>query len=632
MPLFRAFLLVLVFGLGVARAEAAPALETYGRLPAIEFVGLSPSGDRFASVAVDGETRKLLVRTVGGEALAAADIGEARVRELAWADEDHVVVMVTRTAAQGPKRETTAAYILNARTGGTVRAFGSRGDETDVVSGFYGSYREGGRAWALFRTHSAVTLSGALYRVDLGSGAAHKLADAGARGFDWILGPGGEVVARTAYDAAAKTLNLIPGANGDTVVASRPYLLGDVTFSGLGRTAQTTIMADRSGDEDLFEEVSLIDGKRTALPDADDYESIIRDRASHLAIGARLKGDRGELFFDPARQARYDAARRAFPKLQVRLASANDAFDRLVVFTDGGDDSGTYWLLDARTGKASEIGGAYPAITHADVGPTRWFSYKAADGLEIKAVLTLPPGRAEKGLPLIVMPHGGPLGVEDRLSFDWWAQAFTSRGYAVLQPNYRGSGGRGPAFRKAGLGQWGRKMQTDLSDGVAALAASGVVDPRRVCIVGGSYGGYAALAGVTLQSGVYRCAVSYGGLSDTGMALARYGGSRSFALDGRGYMRAALGASWAGDPILRAISPVYSAAKASAPILLIHGKDDTVVPIAQSEEMEAALTHAGKPVQFVQLDGEDHWLSKQKTRTEMLNASVAFVETWNPPN
>jgi dipeptidyl aminopeptidase/acylaminoacyl peptidase len=630
----RLLLAVLVVSFAGVRAWSAPALEVYGALPAIEFMSLSPSGDRFAFVAVDGETRKLFVRQVGGDALVVANVGAAKVRDIEWGDENHVVAMVSRTitkAAFDYKQEATAAVVLDVATGKSFRALENRADSLDAISGFYGAYQADGRWWGLFRSQSRVTYRGALYRVDLESGAVQKLADSGSRGFGWVIGPHGEIAARTDFEPVAKVLNVTPGPDGKQVLLSRRDLLSDIGVPGLGRTADTVVVVDKSGDTDLYEEMSLRDGARTSLPQSSDYDDLIWDPTSHLLVGAMLKGDRGALFFDPARQARYNAIRKAFPQLQVRVRSFNRAFDRLIVFTEGGDDAGTYWLLDARSGQATALGAAYPAISHADVGPTRWFTYKAQDGLQIEAVLTLPPGRPEKGLPLIVLPHGGPLDIEDRLGFDWWAQAFASRGYAVLKPNYRGSGGRGAAFRKAGLGQWGRKMQTDLSDGVAALAAQGVVDPKRVCIVGGSYGGYAALAGVTMQSGIYRCAVSYGGLSDMGLDLARLGDSKSYASAGDRYMRAALGVTWAGDPVVKTISPVYFADKASAPVLLIHGKDDTVVTIAQSREMEMALRHAGKSVELKELEGEDHWLSKQKTRTEMLRASVGFVEKWNPP-
>jgi dipeptidyl aminopeptidase/acylaminoacyl peptidase len=176
-------------------------------------------------------------------------------------------------------------------------------------------------------------------------------------------------------------------------------------------------------------------------------------------------------------------------------------------------------------------------------------------------------------------------------------------------------------------------MQTDLSDGITDLVKKGLVDAKRVAIVGGSYGGYAALAGVTLQTGVYRCAVSLAGPSNMSKLLlfqsANYGTSRNALIR---YWHEYLGAKNDKDPALDAISPEFHAAKASAPILLIHGVDDTVVPIDQSKRMEAALKRAGKPVEMVTLKGEDHWLSTSETRLQMLTASTAFLERCNPPN
>jgi len=224
------------------------------------------------------------------------------------------------------------------------------------------------------------------------------------------------------------------------------------------------------------------------------------------------------------------------------------------MFTEGGDDSGTYWLVDIAKKAADPIGRPYPSVGAADVGPVRWVDYKAADGMAMRGVLTLPPGPARKGLPLVVMPHGGPES-HDTPGFNYWAQAFAARGYAVFQPNFRGSTGFGAAFRDAGLGQWGRKMQTDISDGVAELARQGVVDPRRACIVGWSYGGYAALAGVTVQQGLYRCAVSYGGVADLdGMLayLAETTGTRTASMRA---WKEFLGVTSAGASEIDALSP-----------------------------------------------------------------------------
>lgn len=235
------------------------------------------------------------------------------------------------------------------------------------------------------------------------------------------------------------------------------------------------------------------------------------------------------------------------------------------------------------------------------------------------------PGREAKDLPVILLPHGGP-SAHDEPVFDWWAQTFASRGYAVFQPNFRGSTNRSDAFRRAGYGQWGRKMQTDLSDGLAELARRGIADPKRACIVGASYGGYAALAGVTLQQGLYRCAVSVAGVADVELMyntdVYESGNSKMTWKS----LREALG-----DPkTYDAISPRRFAAKADAPVLLIHGKDDTVVPFKQSQVMADALKDAGKPYEMVVLKHEDHWLSRGETRKEMLSATMRFVQKYNP--
>jgi dipeptidyl aminopeptidase/acylaminoacyl peptidase len=203
----------------------------------------------------------------------------------------------------------------------------------------------------------------------------------------------------------------------------------------------------------------------------------------------------------------------------------------------------------------------------------------------------------------------------------------------VFQPNFRGSSDYGVAFRNAGFGQWGRKMQTDISDGVAELARRGIVDAKRACIVGGGYGGYAALAGVTVQHGLYRCAVSVAGVADLAAMLdheiTRAGTVNATMRYWKEFM--GLSSTWT-ESDLDPISPARLADRADAPILLIHGKDDTVVPIDQSQIMERALRRAGKPVEFVTMDNEDHWLSREETRIAMLKSAVAFVEKYDPPN
>jgi dipeptidyl aminopeptidase/acylaminoacyl peptidase len=336
-------------------------------------------------------------------------------------------------------------------------------------------------------------------------------------------------------------------------------------------------------------------------------------------------------FLDANRQRAWRMITDSLPGRQVTFQSATADFSKVVFYVEGNGYPRNYILYDATAGSLSQIGRAYPDITNQEMAEVHAIEYPAADGLTIPAYLTLPPGRGAQNLPLIVLPHGGPEG-RDYAGFDWMAQALASRGYAVLQPNFRGSDGYDGAFIQAGYGEWGRKMQTDLSDGITFLASQGIVDASRVCIMGASYGGYAALAGVTLQSNIYRCAVAIAPVSDVGEFLewrATRAGEDSSALR---YWTRYLGVTDRRDPRLNEISTVRAARNGNAPVLLIHGRDDTVVPFDQSTDAESALRAAGRSVELIPLRAEDHYLSREPTRMQAMAAAVTFLERHNPPN
>jgi dipeptidyl aminopeptidase/acylaminoacyl peptidase len=223
---------------------------------------------------------------------------------------------------------------------------------------------------------------------------------------------------------------------------------------------------------------------------------------------------------------------------------------------------------------------------------------------------------------MVVLPHGGPEAHDD-YEFDWWAQFLASRGYAVLQPQFRGSSGFGDEYRRAGYGQWGGLMQDDVTDGVNAMIAQKIADPKRICIVGASYGGYAALAGAAFTPDLYKCAVSISGVSDLPVMLGATkirGGDESNAL---AYWRDSIG-----SPTDKAVidrSPARAADRIKVPVLLIHGLDDTVVPIAQSELMAGALENAKKKYTFVKVKGEDHWMSNSESRQQIMKELEKFL-------
>lgn len=631
--------------------RAAPPVEAYGHLPSVEMMRLSPSGGRYAFVAVAGESRKLVAATFDNKLLQAIELGEDRVSQVQWADDGHLL-LTTRSTFNDPvsyyrpydldsvldirlDSHTSAAIYKGVDTvAQTVVGYFGAGSADGHASGYFGAFTfEKGKLGSYYFPEGAIFRD--LYRVDLDTGNAALLAKGQDREHDWVVAPDGGIVAHSEYEDQSGEWRLYAGKERERLLFSRTSRTDDIVLVGAGRSAGTVLVADRSGTEDVVEEVTVADGKRERLFDAVSVRRYLFDPASGFLIGALIEEQPGAAFFDAALQTRYDATRKAFPGYQMHLMSYSRNLDRLIVLTDGSDDSGTYWMVDIASGKANVLGQQYPAIKPADVGPTRLMKYAAADGMPLEGVLTLPPGRKAEKLPLVVMPHGGPFDARDGIGFDWQAQAFAAAGYAVFQPNFRGSSGYGRDFRQAGFGQWGKKMLGDISDGIGPLAAEGMVDPKRVCIVGDSYGGYAALAGVTLQHGIYRCSVSFAGVADMPAFLDWLTIDRSGDSSNARYLLAATGAQGSGDEVataLKAISPLEFAAQADAPILLIHGLDDLRVPVDQSQRMAAALKHAHKPYELLTLKSEDHFLSREETRVAMLKAAVDFVKRNNPPD
>jgi dipeptidyl aminopeptidase/acylaminoacyl peptidase len=622
---------------GIARAAPAPLpLDAYGRLPKVEMIGLAPSGERIAYVDVSGDDRQLFVRDLQNNILLQARLGNHKIRGIEWAGDSHIIIEISVTSTVFLENsEFFQTLVLNVGTKKDFGVFKNHPEIFPATFGYRGAINKDGHWYGLFvgfplsktRGFDPTIDSGAvnqLYRVDLDTGDVDVAARAYEHPREWAVAPDGGIAATAEYDETDGVWRLYAGAGSGSPIATLKQPYGEIGLAGLGPTPGTVMVAKSTP-----EVWTLSDGTHKPLMDdlpGFDLGYLVDPTTRHL-VGVRVSGDIArQRFLDPVLGARLASLSKAFGG-QVLIESLSADFKRLIVYTVGDGDPGAYWLVDGASAKA--YGDTYPEVPDAAVATTRVVDYKAADGLDIHGILTLPVGRDPKNLPVVVMPHGGPEG-HDTLGFDWWAQAFANQGYAVFQPNFRGSSGYGVEFRDAGFGQWGRKMQTDISDGLAELAREGVIDPKRACIVGASYGGYTALAGVTVQQGLYRCAVSYGGISDLNSLLNdAIPGDDDRSATGR-YLRSFTGAKTNGDPSTIPLSPARLAARADAPILLMHGADDSVVKIGQSQEMERNLKAAGKPVEFVVIKGEDHWLSSDATRNAVLAASVAFVEKYDP--
>lgn len=567
--------------------------------------------------------------------------GAVKLRGVQWAGPNHVLLMTTQTTTvfglMGPAREYMMAIDYDVATGKQTALLKDQPQSMNVII-----------SWTMVRmidNQAVVFLEGirfidnrgrnTLYKVNLDTRHTRMLDFGGSEDTDgWLVNAAGQPIAQSLYDQKRGRWSLkIKSSNGWRQVDEAATPMGSYGMSGFGRDGQS-VLVSRTDEEnnDLFREYKS-DGSHEDLPKDIALSGLIHDPDTLSLLGGyRLSGDDLRYtFFDAKAQKSWNSVAKAFADDRVTLASWSRDRRKIVVKVDSMTEGPTYALIDLDAHRADFLGSIYKGVDAGTISPVRPIKYKAADGLEITGYLTLPKGRGAKNLPLVVLPHRGPEG-RDEPGFDWWSQALASRGYAVLQPNFRGSEGFGWAFVKAGFGEWGRKMQTDLSDGVRDLAKQGIIDPKRVCVVGASYGGYAALAGATLDKGVYRCAVSVAGPSDLKKFLTtNLNSNNGEASASQRYWLRFLGADGIKDPDLATISPAKLADKVDIPILLIHGKDDTVVRYDQSQAMADALKKAGKPVNFVTLDGEDHWLSRGATRLKMLTETVAFVERHNPP-
>jgi len=621
-----------------AAAPPAPPLEAYGRLPWLEEMQISPDGKHLAFVRTDGDERLLVIEDIAAHKLdTGVKLGKTKLRGLSWADDAHLLITTSTTArfndVDGPKREWFIASVFDTASRRLDRLTAGPG-AMDVLVADPVVRRIDGKTYVFLQTprfeHGQVI---GLYRIDLASrnGIVVEAGHEDTNG--WFVGQDGRALAETRFVAASGRWQLlIRGPAGWIVSKTLSTPIDPPSLLGYAKDGRSLLVNTVEDSKSMFHTVSMGDGAwGEGEPDISD--ALFFDDETHALIGGvDLEGDvRRVDFFEPRIDAIWKAIEKAYPAERVTPVSWSRDHRKVVVLVDGARDGYAYALddLDAKSG--DWLGGVYPDVPPELIAQPEPFSYKAADGLDIPAYLTLPPGRPRRNLPLIVMPHGGP-ALRDSTSFDWLREALVSRGYAVLQPNFRGSGGYRNGLLEAGYGQWGRKMQTDLSDGVRHLGSQGVIDAKRVCIFGGSYGGYAALAGAALDPGVYRCAADLAGPADLRLMLQQVQiatGQRNS--DTLRYWDRFMGATGPNDPVLDGISPIRFAAKVEIPILLVHGKDDTVVDYTQSLVMADALKRAGKPFTFVTLDGEDHWLSRSETRLKLLQAVMDFLLKNNPP-
>lgn len=332
------------------------------------------------------------------------------------------------------------------------------------------------------------------------------------------------------------------------------------------------------------------------------------------------------VYFNEVDRKRLAMLEEALPEEHVSIISRAADDSRMIIWAGGAADPGGLYMFDVKAKSVGPMAEMRSGMRIADLTRPQKVTYKARDGLQIPAYLTLPKGREAKGLPLIVMPHGGPYGVRDELSYNDEVQLLANRGYAVLQPNYRGSGGYGRAFSALGRGQIGRKMQDDIDDAMDWAVAEGIADRDRVCVVGGSYGGYAALWAVLRNPERYRCAASWAGVTDWDSQL-RYDRDFFTRYGARRWRERVQGEDGFD---LDDVSPAKTGETLSRPVLLAHGDEDTNVPFSQFKKMRSATSKAPVKPQLLVIEGEGHSFSSPANEQAWYDALVKFLAEHNP--
>jgi dipeptidyl aminopeptidase/acylaminoacyl peptidase len=451
---------------------------------------------------------------------------------------------------------------------------------------------------------------------------------------DWYADGEGNVRIGIGYSDQQQTSKLLyRERNGDAfriVEKARGKANENLTVPALFLAAPGKALAyseNASGFDALYELdlKTLTLGKEVFSAPGYDIDELRADPSRSQLIGVTYADTRTHTeWLDPIMsKVQSDMDKFAGPASRASIVSASRDQTRFIVHVGSAETPGLYYLLDIERRVMDLIGPVNSKLGRAALAPVTSLRYKARDGLEIEAFLTLPQGREPKGLPLIVMPHGGP-AARDELEWDWWSQYLAHLGYAVIKPNYRGSTGYGAEFEGKSDGEWGLAMQDDLIDAIDHLAAAGTVDPKRVCIVGASYGGYAALRAAQRDSARYRCAVSYAGVADIGGML-KYDSRFINSSSRRDYRRK-------GAPDYQKVSPINFAEQFAIPVLLMHGRRDLTVPVRQSQAMYAKLMKAGKQARYVEQPLADHHFSRYEDRLQFLQELTTFLQAHNPAN
>lgn len=632
-----------VFAQGPARVPTA----TFGQLPFMQSPDLSPDGRWVAMQLVhNGTTHMAVLDVVTPNArpiiIASAgefrEVGDRTVAGWQWVGNDNLVVtLASRENAFGQRVDLTRLFAYNLKTKKITPlawegalGLASRILHTDHDRGTFllerQTNRYGTERW--FRPE--------VVKVDVNTGKFETVVRPNPVINNWYADGTGVVRAGAGYDRDSGRVQVIyrstPGGNFDTI-----YNKADKDFSG--STIVPRIFLDEpdtaivTTNVEGFQKVYKAKLKTMELGQPifevkgyDVGEPIANEKGNKL-IGVSVT-EAGERFYwmDPDWKTIQQFLDETFGRGNAQVISRDRADKRLIIQVGAPNQAGAYYLYDTGTGDFARLGWRHAQLQDQKLNPVSTIKYRASDGEMVPAVLTMPRHRKGRNLPLVIITHGGPFGVRDSERFDSWAQAIAELGYVVVQPNYRGSGGFGTEWLKKGRSDgFGLRMQDDLNDAISHLAGQGIVDAKRVCMMGWSYGGYASARAAQRDADKYRCAIAGAGVYD--LVLMRQYDVTYLGNFGSNYL-----AKGAAD--LNLVSPARNAEGKWAPIMIVHGERDQRVPVEQARTLVSRLKSSGKKqgadFEYVEQPKNTHNLPYADVRVEWLSAAERWLERHNP--
>lgn len=658
--MLRALLAVATVLLGTtasasAQQQAAPTLaERFGALESVQQVSLSPDGNRISYLSHSRTGAQLLyiAELTGGASprpiLQQSREGEETLHWCDWATDTRLVCMITVDRNEAGLWITYSRLIALNSDGGELKMLSNDGNSRSLGSVYYGGqvidWDLPGRPGKVLMTRYFVP------EASIGTNIRRDDQGLGVEEVD-ILSLSRRTVERARPDAGG----YITDGHGNVRIMSQMqrndtgYLRGSITYQyrradsrewerlsrgsleANGGTGGFQPMAvdnrsnlvfgfdDHQGYTALFSMTLDGTGQRALVlsrPDVD-VDGLVRIGRDRRVVGASYATERRQIeYFDPELRSLTRALSRALPgQPGVSIIDANRGETKLLVLVSSDVDPGKFYLFDKATRQLGEILPVREELVGLTMSEMRPVTFSAADGTQIPGYLTLPPGSDGRNLPAIVMPHGGP-SARDEWGFDWLVQYFAQRGYAVLQPNYRGSSGYGSAwYQKNGFQSW-RTAVGDVNDGGRWLVSQGIAAPDKLAIVGWSYGGYAALQSAVLDANLFKAVVAIAPVTDLERTRAEHRDFADYQLVDR----------FIGNgPHVREGSPAQNAAMLRAPVLLFHGDRDQNVGIGQSRLMAERLRREGKSVELIEFEGLAHQLGSSTARTRVLAGSDAFL-------